>query len=180
MDGDFVGDAPASIKLSLGKHVILVKASGYQDWERELAVSGGAVNLNAKLAPLVENGPTTAARSASGTLNSPVSSTALATKSQAGSQSTTEPRVGSGWIGVTTKDDPVRGVVVTRVLSGSAASQAGLQVGDVVTELNGRPMKSGMEFDVAISHSVPGSQISIAYVRGALKTEVTVTVGSIQ
>lgn len=49
VDDNFVGNAPATLKLDSGKHVIVIKESGYQEWQRELTISGGTVNLNAKL-----------------------------------------------------------------------------------------------------------------------------------
>ena len=49
VDDNFVGNAPATLKLNSGKHVFVIKESGYEDWQRELTISGGTVNLNAKL-----------------------------------------------------------------------------------------------------------------------------------
>ena len=49
-DGNFVGNAPASLKLSPGKHTIKVSFSGYKDWSREITVNAGSeVSLNATL-----------------------------------------------------------------------------------------------------------------------------------
>ena len=79
----------------------------------------------------------------------------------------------------TTKDDARKCVVITRVLAGSTAEQAGLQVGDIIEEMDGVAVTSGMRFDVAVTRSRPGSQIRLTYMRGTLKSEVTVTVGKI-
>jgi len=50
LDGTFVGDSPATLKLSLGKHTITVKMTGYTDWTREISVqSGSEVQLTATL-----------------------------------------------------------------------------------------------------------------------------------
>ena|ERR1700751_971450 len=84
-----------------------------------------------------------------------------------------------GWIGVTTKDDATRGVVITKVLPDSSASQVGLEEGDIIVTLNGERVNSGMEFDVAITRSTPGSQIRLGYIRGASKYEATMIVGKI-
>ena len=86
---------------------------------------------------------------------------------------------GTGWIGITTTDDSVKGVVITRVLAGSPAEKARLQVGDAIQQMDGVVVKSGLSFDVAIAHSKPGSQIRLSYVRGAWASDVTVTVGKI-
>ena len=78
-----------------------------------------------------------------------------------------------------TKDDGTNRVVISKIVAESAAAHAGLQVGDTILELNGAPVKSGEQFDVAISHYKPGSQIRVSYIRGAWKSEVTLTVGKI-
>ena len=50
VDGDFVGNSPASLKLAPGKHTIAVKMSGYKDWSREITVQAGSeVQLTASL-----------------------------------------------------------------------------------------------------------------------------------
>ena len=50
VDGDFVGNSPASLKLAPGKHSITVKMSGYKDWSREITVQAGSeVQLTANL-----------------------------------------------------------------------------------------------------------------------------------
>lgn len=50
VDGDFVGDTPAALKLSPGKHTMTVKLSGYKDWSKEITVQAGSdVQLTANL-----------------------------------------------------------------------------------------------------------------------------------
>ena len=50
VDGEFVGNAPAALKLAPGKHTVVVKMSGYKDWSRDLTVHGGSeVQLSANL-----------------------------------------------------------------------------------------------------------------------------------
>jgi len=50
VDGSFVGNAPASLKLSGGKHVISVSHQGFKVWTREVSVlSGSQVSLKAEL-----------------------------------------------------------------------------------------------------------------------------------
>jgi PEGA domain len=51
LDGAFVGNSPATLKLSPGKHTISVKLAGYTDWSREISIqSGSDVPLTATLA----------------------------------------------------------------------------------------------------------------------------------
>ena len=50
VDGDFVGNSPASLKLAPGKHAITVKMTGYKDWSKEITVqSESKVQLTANL-----------------------------------------------------------------------------------------------------------------------------------
>ncbi len=50
VDGQFVGNCPASLKLTAGKHTVTAKLSGYKDWSREITVqSGSEVQLTANL-----------------------------------------------------------------------------------------------------------------------------------
>ena len=50
LDGNFVGNTPASLKIAGGKHTITVKMTGDKDWSREITVeSGSEVQLAATL-----------------------------------------------------------------------------------------------------------------------------------
>jgi hypothetical protein len=50
VDGSFVGNAPAVLKLTEGKHTIKVSMTGYADWTRNISVLGGSdVTLTAAL-----------------------------------------------------------------------------------------------------------------------------------
>jgi hypothetical protein len=50
VDGTFVGNAPATLKLSPGQHTIRVTQSGYKEWSREIAVQAGSeAHLSAAL-----------------------------------------------------------------------------------------------------------------------------------
>ena len=50
VDGAFVGNSPALLKLDAGKHTITVKMSGYKDWSRDITVeSSSDVQLTASL-----------------------------------------------------------------------------------------------------------------------------------
>jgi len=52
IDGKFVGDAPSSVPLSAGDHVIEVKASKFADWKRTITVTDGSdQNVKASLQP---------------------------------------------------------------------------------------------------------------------------------
>jgi S1-C subfamily serine protease len=52
IDGKFVGDAPSSVPLAAGDHVIEVKASNFTDWKRTITVTDGSdQNVKASLQP---------------------------------------------------------------------------------------------------------------------------------
>jgi len=46
----FVGSAPATLKLSVGKHTIKATMAGFKDWSREItALAGSEAHLTASL-----------------------------------------------------------------------------------------------------------------------------------
>ena len=47
VDGSFVGSTPSTLNLAPGKHAIVVKKNGYQDWSRSMMVGSGTVRLSA-------------------------------------------------------------------------------------------------------------------------------------
>jgi len=50
LDGNFVGNTPATLKLNAGKHTVSVKMAGEKDWTREITVEAGSeVQLTANL-----------------------------------------------------------------------------------------------------------------------------------
>jgi hypothetical protein len=52
-DDAFVGNAPATLKLSPGKHVVKVTMAGYKDWSRDVtAIAGSEAHLKANLEKL--------------------------------------------------------------------------------------------------------------------------------
>jgi hypothetical protein len=49
VDGNFVGNTPSSLDLPAGEHAIVVKKSGYKNWERKIKTTAGAINISASL-----------------------------------------------------------------------------------------------------------------------------------
>lgn len=49
VDGSFVGSTPSTLNLAPGKHEIVVKKTGYQDWTRTMTVGSGSVRVNAEM-----------------------------------------------------------------------------------------------------------------------------------
>ena len=68
------------------------------------------------------------------------------------------------------------GIVIESVEPGSPAAREGLKGGDVITAVNGKPVKTGSELVDAITHSPVGSKVRISYVRDHKETTASVTV----
>ncbi|HUK25906.1 MAG TPA: Do family serine endopeptidase [Terriglobales bacterium] len=68
------------------------------------------------------------------------------------------------------------GVTVSSVVAGSPADQAGLKVGDTITQVDGKDVKNGDELVADIASRKPGSQVKLAFMRNGKKDEATVTV----
>jgi serine protease Do len=68
------------------------------------------------------------------------------------------------------------GIVLQRVESGSPAEKAGLQSGDVVTSVNGKPVHSGSDLVNPIASTTVGNSIRVTYVRDKKEHEASLTV----
>ncbi len=177
VDGAFVGDAPAALKLSPGQHTIRVTLNGYKEWSRELTVQAGSdVRLAANLETL-------------GTLNAELTHAAYETPKAnppAMPESRKEMPVtavspiasqnSSGWIGVSVKSG-TDGALVTDVTADGPGAGAGIKVGDIIQALDGRLIKD-KNFENAVASLKPGSKVVINYVRGTSALEAIVTVGT--
>jgi hypothetical protein len=51
IDNAFVGNTPSTVSVAPGSHQVAVKKKGFTDWSKTLNVTGGAIHLNAELAP---------------------------------------------------------------------------------------------------------------------------------
>lgn len=69
----------------------------------------------------------------------------------------------------------INGVYITDVQPGSAASSAGLKAGDVIRQIDGINVASSAEFSEQIARRRPGEKITLEYLRGVNKNQVTVT-----
>jgi hypothetical protein len=50
VDGSFVGNTPSGVQVAEGEHTVVIKKSGFKDWQRKLKSSAGSnVSLNAEL-----------------------------------------------------------------------------------------------------------------------------------
>jgi serine protease Do len=93
-------------------------------------------------------------------------------------------RVARGSIGIefTAQPNPAlahvygNGVTVSTVVSGSPAEQAGLKVGDTITAVDGKEVKSGNDLVADIASRRPGTKAKLDFVRNGKKEEAMVTV----
>jgi S1-C subfamily serine protease len=70
------------------------------------------------------------------------------------------------------------GAEIASIEPGSAAADAGLQVGDVVTAVGDRPVTTSTELTAAVRSQAPGEQVTLTVHRGDATQTVEVTLGS--
>ena len=68
------------------------------------------------------------------------------------------------------------GVIISQITPGQPAAKAGLKVGDIITTLDGRPVKDGDDLVAIISARKPGSTIDVGYLRNGQSLHATVTI----
>jgi serine protease Do len=68
-------------------------------------------------------------------------------------------------------------VLVASVEPGSPAEKAGFRTGDIVTQLNGKPVDSGRDLSRTVAAMKPGMQAAATVVRDGKAQELTVVIG---
>ena len=71
--------------------------------------------------------------------------------------------------------DSMEGVYVGEVISGSAADKAGMKAGDVIVQVDGRPINASSQLQEQIGRKNPGDQITILVRRGHRSVTLQVT-----
>jgi putative serine protease PepD len=74
---------------------------------------------------------------------------------------------------------PVQGALIEQVGSGSPASKAGLQVGDVITSFNGQPITGQQTLLTALAHAKPGETVQLQLNRTGSTMKVSVRLGQL-
>jgi S1-C subfamily serine protease len=96
-------------------------------------------------------------------------------------------RVIRGWIGIVPEDVsdrqrqrlglPASGVLILNLYVGSPAQRAGVQPGDVLTDIDGTPVRSAQEAIARVaSHRKPGEKIKLRILRKGKPIELTTQV----
>jgi hypothetical protein len=83
---------------------------------------------------------------------------------------------GGPFLGVGTTEDEL-GMTVSEVVPDSAAEKAGIKVGDIITEIDGKEVKEHSVFVDAIQAHKVGDEIKIKVLRGEETLELTATLG---
>jgi hypothetical protein len=76
--------------------------------------------------------------------------------------------VGHGWLGITHMNSLSSGggVVITSIAAGSPAATAGLEPGDVITQIGNQPVQSVGDVNGALNGLVAGNTVQIQFSRG--------------
>ena len=95
-------------------------------------------------------------------------------------------RVARGSIGITfdAQENPAiarvygtgSGVTISDVVAGSPADQAGLKVGDTITAVDSKPVKTGDDLVADIASRKPGTKVDLTFFRNGKKQDSNVTV----
>ncbi len=103
-------------------------------------------------------------------------------------QLVTAGKVTRGSIGITFQEDRSNnsvlmkelgapyGIVVEAVEPGSPAEKAGLQAGDVITNVNGQPVHTGADLVNPIAQTTIGQSVEVRFVRNKQSKDMTLTV----
>jgi serine protease Do len=70
------------------------------------------------------------------------------------------------------------GAVITQVAADSAGAKAGLRVGDVITEVNGKKVTDAGQLQMEVGEMTPGTQIALTVMRDGKSVSVPVTLES--
>jgi serine protease Do/serine protease DegQ len=70
-----------------------------------------------------------------------------------------------------------RGMVVANLAADGPAAQAGLKREDIITAINGQPVTSWQDLRLIVAQNVPGTKVTVQYLREGKPAEVEVTLG---
>ncbi len=94
-------------------------------------------------------------------------------------------KVVRGWLGVVVQElTPAvaealglnHGVIVLKVVPGSPASKAGLQPGDIILAVNGKPIENASQLQFEIMKTKPGTEITLTVMRGEKRLDLKVRI----
>lgn len=111
-----------------------------------------------------------------------------AVPAQGQAQPRTQPQDDRPWLGITIQEmneeaarslgiTETRGVFVSQVAPGGPAQEAGLQMGDVIVELNGEDVSGADDFISRIGEEDIGSTVALEVMRGGAAENINVRLG---
>jgi PEGA domain/PDZ domain len=187
VDGAFVGNAPANLKLAPGKHSVEVSAPGYSKWQREVSVFGGSeTHLAITLKKAADSAPASVEEQTPSGPRAPAPTTPAAPSSPAVSAlppsapSPPAPPAPCAVLGAYSDEHPKNrgdGVKITGFASGSPAAKAGLVIGDYIVAISGTYVFTIDDLSAELCKLKPGSQVPLRYRRNAALNETTVVLG---
>jgi serine protease Do len=97
-------------------------------------------------------------------------------------------KVTRGWLGVVIQDvnedlaksfnlENTKGVLISQVSEKSPAEEAGLQQGDVITDIEGKPVKDVSILRNMVAMIQPGAKVPVVIIRDGKKMDMEVTIG---
>ena len=81
------------------------------------------------------------------------------------------------YIGVSSGEEPDNPGAVVEVNPGAPAAEAGIRTGDVITEFDGKAIRSPSELSLAVLRKAPGDKVEVEVKRGGDTRTVTVELG---
>ncbi|HUO71245.1 MAG TPA: PDZ domain-containing protein [Solirubrobacteraceae bacterium] len=95
-----------------------------------------------------------------------------------GGSSSTAAAMGTPWLGARLGSLPTGGALVSSVTPGGPAASAGLKPGDVIIQIQGRPVSAAINVSSAVGALNVGDSLQILAVRMGHEFATTVTLGS--
>ena len=97
-------------------------------------------------------------------------------------------KVEHGWLGIYFEeltDETIKildlkiknGMHVTKVMEDSPAEKAGIKVGDILLELNGKNLKKSSDLTIAIGNALPGTKVKVKVLRDGKTFDKDITLG---
>jgi S1-C subfamily serine protease len=88
------------------------------------------------------------------------------------------PAAATGYLGVSVADASPSGAAVSAVVPSSPAAEAGLQAGDVITQIDGQDIQGASDLVTTVQSHSPGDKITLQITRNGSSFTRTVTLGS--
>jgi len=82
------------------------------------------------------------------------------------------------WLGIEVTRSSLGGVMVANVFPGSPAQVAGMEAGDLITQINGHPIVNPSDVASALAHMHPGDHVQLQFEGSGTRYSARVPLGS--